>query len=125
MIDKPVIFKPPWSDADTVQAELLLSDIARNALMSRSGTYIGDGLDNRELLVGTKPKMIYIQRSVEVASGTKGGLFAISIAEAVSYVPGVGIVSDAVKSFDADGVTIGTNVNINESGTEYAFFAIG
>jgi len=122
MIPKQVTLTPPWNDRKVSQLEKMLVSIFGSGLQSRVGSYTGDGTDDRDFIIGMKVIFIYIQRKTAVAGNA---VFAIREADGISFVPGSGFVSDAVKAFTPTGITMGTNVDINGSGLTYAYLAIG
>lgn len=122
MIPKSITLTPPWEDLKVSQLEQLMVTLFSSSLRSRSGTFTGNGIDGTAVTMGFKPLFVYAQRT---AAGAGNSVFAIREAGGVSFIPGSGFVSDAIKSFTPDGVTVGTNSNINSSGIQYAYIAVG
>jgi len=122
MIQKDIVFRPPWTDKSVAQIEILLSRFSEKSLQYRSGNYVGDGRDDRDVFIGLHPIFVYIQRSV---AGAGNAVFAIRQAEGVSFIPGGGFVSDAIKAFERDGITVGSNTDVNAVGLEYSYLALG
>lgn len=134
MIQKTTSITPPLDDFKVVALEAQLATLFTNALQCRVGTFTGDGRTSRTLTLGIKALFLYIQKFIDptspaiLAAGfpiAGNGTFSLRDMPGVTYVPGTGFVNDAVKSYTSDGVTLGSNANVNQVGTQYLFFAIG
>ena len=128
MLPKTTVFKTPL-DSQAIQLESYLSQISRDGLRGVSGTYTGDGTNNRQVSIGFSPVLIVISKFVDLGKTTfpLGGniVFALSGNPGVSYVPGTGFVKDAVITFNNTGITVGTNTSVNAAGSTFTYFAIG
>lgn len=122
MIDKFITFKPPWGDSQVVQLELLLEEISEKGLQAKTGTYTGNGEDDNTVNMNIYPVFVIIMKS---EAGAGDAVFSIRNMAGVSYIPGSGFVSGAIKTFEPSGVTIGTNADVNTSGTDFTYLAIG
>ena len=92
-----------------------------------SGTYVGDGIDNRAITgIGFQPDVVVIR--VQEATGAGTGLAVIrtsSMSGDVTkpLVGGTAIAANMIQSLDANGFTLGTDVNVNGSGNNYHWMA--
>ncbi len=89
----------------------------------RSGTYVGDGLDNRPITgVGFQPDVVIIKgndtQQAVCRTSTMTGDNSKSMGSPASV-----LAPDQVQSLDADGFTIGTNVQVNSSGISYSWIS--
>lgn len=129
MITKPTVLSPPWNDSKLVNLERMLILLFSGALQHRVASYTGDGVDDREIDVGTDIKVAMILRKPDknTASFPVSGnaVFAFQENDGVSYVPGTGFVNNAVKSVLNRKLKLGINTDVNEAGTNYFYFIIG
>lgn len=122
MIQKPISLSLPFDDTKVIQLERLLTSLFTNALQSRSGTYTGNGKSDRILTIGIKGLCVIIMRK---AAGSHNVAIALREGNSLTYVSGSGIVSDGIKSWGVNEVTLGGNVSVNQAGIEYIYFVIG
>jgi hypothetical protein len=89
----------------------------------KTGSYAPDGTDNWALTgVGFQPDFVLVQRT-----GTYYGVIAhkdMTSGNSFQWGSTAAALTDGVKSLDGDGVTLGTNADVNASGTTYYYLAI-
>lgn len=86
-----------------------------------TGTYTGNGSDNRAITgVGISPGFVFIKANKAAAPAFRG----TNSTGDLSYIDVSTLAADIIQSLDADGFTLGTNVNVNENGTTYYWFAV-
>ncbi len=136
--------QPPNTGTDGILDEVRLSSSARPAgwlltqyrnvsspstfytvegMKVQSGSYIGNGVDNRAISVGFQPDVVFVKRDenlyFEVVST------ATMPADTTKPLDQNGAVTfgGGIKSFTASGFTLGTNANVNASGAPYHWVA--
>ena len=87
----------------------------------RTSTYTGNGRE-KTLDIGIKVLFIYIQRATD---GNYNGVFSMRELGKYAYIPGTGIVTNAVTEYTHTGLILGSNANVNAEGVTYGYFAIG
>ncbi len=86
-------------------------------LRMASGSFTGDGADNRSIDAGFEPDLVIVK-----ASTSQIGWARTSSMTGDSSKPLTGataLLTDRIESFTADGFTVGTNAAVNGSGTTY------
>ena len=86
-------------------------------------TYTGNATDNTGITsVGFQPDMVWIQSE---GTGSRAMFFRTQgfTGNNSATFNQVGVLTDGIKSFDADGFTIGTNVNVNTNAELYRYMA--
>lgn len=90
-----------------------------------TGTYIGDGVDDRQITgLGFTPSVV-ITRNL-IANGAtvwKNDAMTGTVAVIWDQVSGDFEVNDGIKSFDSDGFTLGTGIYANNNGDTYHWMA--
>lgn len=128
MIKKFQNFKTPL-DEQAIQIDALFSKICREGARIGTGSYTGDGVSGTAVAIGFSPSFIAISESHNLGTASfpvSGNMaFAFSLNAGVSYIPGTGFVNNAVTGFSDTGITLGTNVAVNEAGTSYIYMAVG
>lgn len=116
-------------DNYAVALDLFLSDVAKNAIRSASGTYVGDGRASKKISLSFSPKFIIIspQINLNTADTVIAGnmLFAMATNPGATWLPASGFIKDGVLSIESDGFTIGGNANINADSVSYLYFVVG
>ena len=123
MIPKPTTINPPLDVPKTIQLELMLVRLFSAAAQFKTGTYTGNGVANRSLVLGFKAAIIYIQKTT--AGGSNVGAFALREASNATFIPGSGTVAGAVTAWGSEDITLGSNADVNGAGSTFAYFAIG
>ena len=84
------------------------------------GSYVGDGLDNRSITgVGFQPIW-----AMTLGDGDDSWFRPSTIAGDASFaVDGNNTFTNRIQALEADGFQVGTNVNINETGTTFHYIA--
>jgi hypothetical protein len=128
LIRKDFALQPPL-DSYAIYLEKFLNDVSRTALKSVSGAYVGDGTTSKTVFVGFAPILLIISQNVRLGVDAlpvaKNMVFSLYSNIGVSYIPGTGFVGDAVTGYSNGNITLGVNNNVNESGKNYLFLAIG
>lgn len=98
------------------------------ALYCKTGTYTGDGTDDRHITgVGFRPKFVMIKGDTSTAS-TSGGIAYIDSMTAdnsFDMESGGSLTSNRIQSVTSDGFTIGSSSTVNESGKSFYYVCIG
>jgi hypothetical protein len=109
----------PLSDSDTVN----LTVASEGTPFILSGSYTGDGSDNRAITgLGFTPDVVIIK----VRDDNKIAVIRTSAMTGDSSKPltgGTALVADAIQSLDADGFTIGTLDTVNKATKTYDWIA--
>lgn len=97
------------------------------ALYVKTGTYAGNssGVDRAITGIGFQPEVVILKTS---ASSTVNNFFKIPSmpsGESAPFGHGAAMVSDAIKTLDSDGFTVGTYGNVNTTGVDVYWTAIG
>ncbi len=85
-----------------------------------TGTYLGNGADNREINVGFQPDDVEVGTTDTYEPMHRNKYMPDNTSQAVASG---GFYSNGIKSFTANGFTVGTNVAINSLGRKYWFKA--
>ncbi len=92
----------------------------------KSGSYSGDGIDNRPIYVGFQPDVVIVDmdeivdlapNEAVVRTSTMAGDASKAIDEALVIAP------DQIQSLDPTGFTVGTNARVNQAGRTYRWVA--
>ena len=86
-----------------------------------TGTYTGDGVDDRAIAVGFQPTVVMIKRS-----GPQGTVVRTStmVGDVTKMYDGANpLQTDRIQSLTATGFTIGTANGVNAAGTQYSWVA--
>lgn len=84
------------------------------------GNYIGDGSSDRAIITGSQPEWLMIWNPEGFFNCIKSTAHAGALS---TYGNGTDV-SNAIKSFDANGFTIGDHVSVNNNLKEYSYFYI-
>ncbi len=89
----------------------------------RSGSYIGDGLDNRNITaVGFQPSIVIVKgQDVSQAAVIKTSTMAGDTTK--DMVGGTALFADRIQSLNSNGFQIGTNADVNTSAKTYHWIA--
>lgn len=95
------------------------------ALKVASGSYTGNATDNRAITgLGFQPKMVLVCQ--DSGSGGASSLQLLNDSdESHWYGDNTAFRSNQIQGFDSDGFTIGTEAQVNSSGVNYHWFALG
>src|SRR3990172_5427418 len=89
----------------------------------QSGSYIGNGVDNRAINVGFQPDVVFVKRNenlyFEVVSTAT---MPVDTTKSLDQ-SGAATFASGIKSLTATGFTLGTNANVNASGAPYHWVA--
>ena len=96
-----------------------------------SGTYTGNGIDNRAIFVGFQPDVVIVDRfdPTNPITNTEAVIRSASMAGDASKniddasTGGLALAPNLVQSLDALGFSIGTNNNVNQAGLTYYWIA--
>lgn len=92
-----------------------------SGLRVATGSYTGNGADDRSLTVGFQPDVVIVK-----ATNTQIGVMRTSTMSGDAAKPATGataLVADRIQSFGANGFTLGTNAQVNGGGTTYHWIA--
>ena len=80
------------------------------------GAYVGNGIDNRSITgVGFQPVWV-----ITMGNGDQSVFRPASVSGDSSYLmTGTGQVTNRIQALQADGFQVGSNINVNESGTTF------
>jgi autotransporter-associated beta strand protein len=86
-----------------------------------TGTYVGNGVDNRPITgLGFQPDLVIVKS----ATAGQGVARTSTMTGDVSKQMGTGtILADSIQTMDPSGFTVGTNISVNASGTTYQWVA--
>jgi len=130
MIRKDFSIKKPIEDYGSF-IEKFLNDVSKDALKSKSGSYVGDGTTTKTISIGFNPSLLIISENIDLAKAifpvSSSFVFSLSSNSGVSYIPGVGFVNDAITGYDNSNgnISLGLNSSVNSAGKNYLFLAIG
>ena len=84
------------------------------------GAYVGNGIDNRSITgVGFQPVWV-----ITMGNGDQSVFRPASLTGGNSYLmTGTGQVTNRIQALQADGFQVGSNINVNESGTTFHYIA--
>ncbi|MFH1521400.1 MAG: hypothetical protein ABIF18_00415 [archaeon] len=120
-----------WDDISGIPEDLVYeADITNfadvgdtSALRIKTGTYVGNAVNNRHIDVGFQPKEVWIQDN-NVAYWTQYRWDTMKAG--TSHMTGSsGYYTNSIKSFDATGFTIGTYVGVNQNAHVYSYRVLG
>jgi len=121
---KPTI-GPPLTPPMVAEISDWMGRVGALAGQVKAGAYIGRNEYPMEVSIGFRPLFIYIQRA---AVGAGNAVFTVSGQAGeppTSYVPGAGIVGDAVVGMNDKSFSVGVNTNANAIGVTYLYFVVG
>ena len=121
----PVTVGPDLSHNAGVSDAFVAKITAPNGAQMRvlSGSYTGDGADNRPIFVGFQPDVVIVDRDDPTPPGTNNeavirtSTMTGDNSKNMDHATGMALAANLVQSLDAQGFTIGTDINVNESGT--------
>lgn len=88
---------------------------------SKSGTYTGNGLDNRDYtLVGFSPQWLLVKGAGQNARQR----FLDHAADASSRFTNTADAADEIQAFLSNGMTLGANASVNQDTTTYYWYAL-
>jgi len=88
-----------------------------------TGTYLGDGLDNRAITgVGFQPDVVIIKGNDTQQAVCRTSTMTGDNSKSMGS-PGLPLAADQIQSLDANGFAIGTNVQVNSPGINYYWVA--
>lgn len=90
-----------------------------------TGTYTGDGNDNKDINIGFKPAMVFVKRDTSTGSNSIWRCDSMSAGE--SYlVLGISLarLTTGIKALNTNGFRLGTVPLVNASGSIYRYIAI-
>ncbi len=84
------------------------------------GTYVGNGADNRSIAgVGFQPVWV-----ITLGDGNDSAFRPAALAGDNSYLmTGTGTITNRIQALQADGFQVGSNVDVNQSGTTFHYIA--
>jgi hypothetical protein len=89
-----------------------------------SGSYIGDGIDNRAIAVGFQPDVVFVKRDENTRFGVvRTSTMVGDMTKSLDFTGSV-VFAGGVKSLDASGFTLGTDPNVNALGAPYYWVAL-
>jgi len=88
-----------------------------------TGTYLGDGVDDRAIAVAFQPDIVIVMGD-DNDSSQPWICRTLDMAATISKEAHGPIHSNGIKSLTATGFTVGTNQVVNKAGTNYFFIAI-
>jgi hypothetical protein len=87
-----------------------------------SGTYIGDGTDNRRFTgLGFRPDLVLVKETVSEDAVIHTSTMAGDASKPM--ILDVALTANQIQSLDADGFTVGSGANVNLSGSTYYWTA--
>jgi len=87
-----------------------------------TGTYVGDGVDNRPITgVGFPPDVVYVRASANQRTVVKTSTMAGDSAKELGN--NGALATDRIQSLDSDGFTVGKNAQVNQNGVTYTWWA--
>lgn len=97
--------------------------VASSSLKFASGSYAGDGNDNRAVVTGLSftPKVVFVSCTVGVSSVVRTDSMAGDTSSL--FVGGGG--ADRIQSITSDGFTVGTDISVNNGALNYQWWALG
>lgn len=85
-----------------------------------SGKYTGNGIDNTSITVGFEPDVLFVKGISKPAVVR----YMTLTGDTTHYVGGNQPLPNLIQSFTADGFTVGTDGDINESARDYYYFGL-
>lgn len=87
-----------------------------------SGSYVGNGADNRSIVgIGFAPEFVMVRK----ATGAETCIRATGFAAGYSKVTDNGtLVTDNIQALEADGFQVGTDIRVNQNGSTYFYLAM-
>jgi hypothetical protein len=106
-------------------SELAGNILADNPNLFVTGSYTGNGSDNRSILgLGFRPEVvIVVQRNSGQVGVIRTSLMAGDVSKPLSG--GTGLTANLIQTLEGDGFTIGTDGRVNTNGTTYDYMAFG
>ena len=106
------------------------AEIGPSGMRVISGTYTGNGVNNRPVFVGFRPEAVFVDRYDPALPGPFGdeAVLATStmpagLSKFLDAGSGAALAGNAVVSLDAQGFTLGTHNNVNQNGITYYWVA--
>ncbi len=102
--------------------------VAAATFSIKTGTYVGDGTDNRQITgIGFQPDLVLLKDNTSAGNNgmimktsVMSGELSLAIAETDSPLN-----TNHIQSLDSDGFTIGTDADVNSPNIMYYYIAIG
>lgn len=90
-----------------------------------TGSYTGDGLDNKNITISPacQPVAVFVQRS-DAAWGGQVFLSSMSTNSSGEYTGTSQNLADRIQQMNSDGFQIGTQAYVNNSGSPYRYMAV-
>jgi len=92
----------------------------------KSGTYIGNSTDNRQIYIGFQPSVVIVDMDEAVTALPEEAVIrtATMTGDASKTMENANaITADKIQSLDATGFTVGTDATVNETGRTYRWVA--
>jgi len=97
-------------------------DAAAGSFQMATGSYTGDGLDDRGVTgAGFQPDVVIVKRYPEKNAHIRTSTMSGNPAK--RFVGNLGMQADTIQSLDASGFTVGTNVFVNQDTEPYHWIA--
>ncbi len=97
------------------------ASIFPGAIKMASGTYAGNGGDNRAIAVGFQPDFVIVKDTNTREGAARTSTMAGDTSKPMATL--TALQADNIQSLTATGFTIGTNTRVNESGRSYRWTA--
>jgi hypothetical protein len=118
-----VFFGDPLPPTPTPTATLTHTPTATPSGWLKTGSYTGNGVDNRSITgIGFQPDVVIVRRS-----GSQPAIMRTSNMpndRAKTMGSGAALATNRIQSFVADGFVVGTNANVNANGQTYYYTAM-
>jgi hypothetical protein len=91
------------------------------------GIYTGSGVDNKTITgLGFKPTFVVIKQRNGASPGSSRGVWSATVLPATNSAPfhEAQLFTDAIKSLDTDGFTLGTDATVNGNTNTYTWIAL-
>ncbi len=90
-------------------------------LRMASGSFTGDGTDNRSIDAGFQPDLVIVKASTTQIGWARTSSMTGDLSKPLTGATALG--ADRIQSFTASGFTLGTNAAVNGNGTTYTWQA--
>jgi hypothetical protein len=97
------------------------ASIFPGAIKMATGTYTGDGTDNRAISVGFQPDFVMVKDEGNRESAARSSSMVGDLSKPMGSL--TALQADVIQSFTATGFTIGTNNRVNQSARIYHWVA--
>jgi hypothetical protein len=97
------------------------ASIFPGAIKMATGSYTGDGLDNRSIAVGFQPDFVIVKDTGNREGVARSSSMVGDLAKPMGSL--TALAADNIQSFTATGFTIGTATRVNQSGRTYHWVA--